>query len=134
MNLSKEFIEANKKVNLDKEKFKLVDQRSIEYVIFFKENFNVIKKSMKSTGIKINKENIIEYISSVYNLKYTNNKYINNAFRKKFLFDPDTRSIIKMLLIVAFIIGLGCIFYTIFGGFALIVYIFILLFLLSCSI
>lgn len=134
MNLSKEFIEANKKVNLDKEKFKLVDQRSIEYVIFFKENFNVIKKSMKSTGIKINKENIVEYISSVYNLKYTNNKYINNAFRKKFLFNPDTRSTIKILLIVAFIIGLGCIFYTIFGVFALVVYIFILIFLLLCSI
>lgn len=133
MNLSKEFIEANEKVNLDKEKFKLVDQRSIEYAIFFKENFNVIKKSMKSTGIKINKENVVEYISSVYNLKYTNNKYINNAFRKKFLFNSYTRSIIKMLLFAVSIIVLGCIFYTIFDGFALLICFCILFYLFLCS-
>lgn len=134
MSLSKEFIEANKKVNLDKERFKLIDQRSIEYAIFFKENFNVIKKSMVATGIKINKENIIKYISSAYSLEYTDNKYINNAFRKKFLFDANTISIIKAILFISFIIGLGCIVYALLSFFALVIFIMILLFLLLCSV
>ena len=130
MNLSKEFIEASKKANLDKERFESVDQRSIEYVIFFKENFNVIKKSMRSNGIKINKENIIKYISSVYNLKYTNDRYINNAFRKKLLLNARTIIIIVVILTILAIIGLGCIIYMLLGAPALIIYISILLFLL----
>lgn len=130
MNLSKEFLEASKKANLDKERFESVDQRSIEYVFFFKENFNVIKKSMKSKGIKFNKKNIIKYISSVYNLRYIDNKYINNAFRKKMLFNSRTIAIIKLILIIAFVIGLGVFVYVLLGAPALIIYIFILLFLL----
>ena len=130
MNLSKEFIEASKKVNLDKERFESIDQQSIEYVFFFKENFNVIKKSMKSKGIKFNKENIIKYISSVYNLRYIDNAYINNAFRKKMLFNSCTIAIIKLILIIAFVIGLGVFVYALLGAPALIIYIFILLFLL----
>ena len=134
MNLSKEFIEASKKANLDKERFESVDQRSIEYVIFFKENFNVIKKSMRSNGIKINKENIIKYISSVYNLKYTNDRYINNAFRKKLLFNARTIIIIVVILTILAIIGLGCIIYMLLGGWALMLYICVLLSLLLCCI
>lgn len=133
MNLSEEFIAATKKANLDKEKIKYIDQKSVEYVIFLNANLSLIKQSMRTTGIEFNKENIIDYISSLYNLTYTDCRYVNNAFRKKFLFNNDTRMIISIIFFIFCIVGIGFVINMMFGGLGLFICGFILLFLFLCS-